>query len=143
MDATSYSITAKPWKCQHTPRIHLANVYEQETKDPSVTDEDRHMGAADLVFEPQDPDALYGVYWTKRSWITGLYTAGHLKLRRAATSKDPKEPSRKYALDERNGCLLQKMLNGLASVSSNSIRLAVLTYLGKAQRKTVGLEVGD
>ncbi len=101
MDATSYSITAKPWKCQHTPRVHLAYVYEQETKDPSVTDEERHMGAADLVFEPQDVDALNGVYWTRRSWITGLNTAGRLQLRRVATAKDPKKSLRDYALEEK------------------------------------------
>jgi hypothetical protein len=95
MDATSYSITAKPWKCQHTPRVHLAYVYEQETKDPSVTDEERHMGAADLVFEPQNLDALNGVYWTRRSWITGLNTAGRLQLHRVATAKDPKKTHNK------------------------------------------------
>jgi len=100
-DATSYSITAKPWKCHHTPRIHLAYVYEQETKDPSVTDEERHMGAADVLFEPQAPDELNGVYWTRRSWVTGLNTAGRLQLRRVARSKDAKKSLRDYALEEK------------------------------------------
>lgn len=101
MDATSYSITAKPWKCQHTPRIHLAYVYEQETKDPSATDEERHMGAADLVYDPQNPDELEGVYWTRRSWITGLNTAGRLRLRRIAASKAPSKSLRQYAREEK------------------------------------------
>lgn len=101
MDATSYSITAKPWKCQHTPRIHLAYVYEQETKDPSTTDEERHMGAADLVYDPQYPDDLEGVYWTRRSWISGLNTAGRLRLRRVSASKDPGKTLRQYALEEK------------------------------------------
>ncbi|MEJ6404058.1 hypothetical protein [Yoonia sp. 2307UL14-13] len=101
MDATSYSITARPWKCQHTPRIHLAYVYEQETKDPSATDEERHLGAADLVYDAHSPDSLEGVYWTRRSWIEGLNTAGRLKLRRVAPSKDSSKTLRDYALEEK------------------------------------------
>lgn len=101
MDATSYSITARPWKCQHTPRIHLAYVYEQETKDPSATDEERHMGAADLVYDPHAPDKLEGAYWTRRSWIEGLNTAGRLRLRRVAASKDTSKSLREYALEEK------------------------------------------
>lgn len=101
MDATSYSITARPWKCQHTPRIHLSYVYEQETKDPSATDEERHMGAADLVYDAHSPDSLEGVYWTRRSWIEGLNTAGRLKLRRVAPSKDSSKTLRDYALEEK------------------------------------------
>jgi hypothetical protein len=101
MDATSYSITARPWKCQHTPRIHLAYVYEQETKAPAATDEERHMGAADLVYDPQSPDDLEGVYWTRRSWIEGLNTAGRLRLRRVAPFKDPSKTLREYALEEK------------------------------------------
>jgi len=101
MDATSYSITARPWKCQHTPRIHLAYVYEQETKDPSATDEERHMGAADLVYDPHAPDELEGIYWTRRSWIEGLNTAGRLRLRRVAPSKDGSKTLREYALEEK------------------------------------------
>lgn len=100
-DATSYSITARPWKCQHTPRIHLAYVYEQETKDPSATDEERHMGAADLVYDPHSPNDLEGVYWTRRSWIEGLNTAGRLRLRRIAPSKDPSKTLRDYAREEK------------------------------------------
>lgn len=101
MDATSYSITARPWKCQHTTRIHLAYVYEQETKDPPATDEERHMGAADLVYDPASPDKLEGVYWTRRRWIEGLNTAGRLRLRRVAASKDPSKTLRDYALEEK------------------------------------------
>lgn len=101
MDATSYSITARPWKCQHIPRIHLAYVYEQETKAPATTDEERHMGAADLVHDPASPNDLEGVYWTRRSWIEGLNTAGCLKLRRVALSKDPSKSLRDYALEEK------------------------------------------
>lgn len=101
MDATSYTITARPWKCQHTPRIHLAYVYEQETKDPSATDEERHMGAADLVYDPHSHDDLEGVYWTRRSWIEGLNTAGRVRLRRVAPSKDPSKSLRDYALEEK------------------------------------------
>ncbi|WP_298920551.1 hypothetical protein [uncultured Roseobacter sp.] len=101
MDATSYSITARPWKCQHTPRIHLAYVYEQETKDPSATDEERHMGAADLVYDAHSPNSLEGVYWTRRSWIEGLNTAGRLRLRRVAPSKVSSKTLRDYALEEK------------------------------------------
>ncbi|MBC6443255.1 MAG: hypothetical protein GDA53_09115 [Rhodobacteraceae bacterium] len=101
MDATSYSITARPWKCQHTPGIHLAYVYEQETKDPSATDEERHMGAADLVYDPQAHDDLEGVYWTRRSWIDGLNTAGRLRLRRVSSKRDPAMSLRDYALREK------------------------------------------
>lgn len=55
-DGESYSIAAKPRKDQHSGRIHLSYVYEQRTPDHAITDEERHMGAADLIIDPDDLD---------------------------------------------------------------------------------------
>jgi len=51
----SFSITAKPWRNQHTERIHLSYVYRQQTPNHAITDEEAHLGAADLA-----PDGMRG-----------------------------------------------------------------------------------
>lgn len=76
----SHSITAKPWRHQHTGRIHLSYVYEQQTPNHAATDEGVHLGAADLAFITEDFSRAEGTYWTGRSWRTGRNTAGTLEL---------------------------------------------------------------
>jgi hypothetical protein len=101
-DGRSHSITAKPRRDQHSGRIHLTYVYEQNSPNPAITDEERHMGAADLVLEPDDLTVAEGVYWTRRNWKAGLNTAGHLELRRVSPRKEKGKSLRQYAVEERN-----------------------------------------
>ena len=100
-DGQSYSIAAKPRKDQHSGRIHLSYVYEQTTPDHAITDEERHMGAADLIIDPDALDQAEGVYWTRRSWKSGLNTAGRLMLRRIEKNKDKGKSLRSYAAEEK------------------------------------------
>lgn len=100
-DGQSYSIAAKPRRDQHSGCIHLSYVYEQTTPDHALTDEERHMGAADLIIDPDDLDQAEGVYWTRRSWKTGLNTAGRLQLRRAEANKVKGKTLRRYAAEEK------------------------------------------
>lgn len=96
-DGQSYSITARPWREQSSDRLHLTYVYEQRTPDPALTDEECHMGAADLVLDLEDPTTSEGVYWTRRRWKVGLNTAGKLELKRLTDRKDPRKTLRQYA----------------------------------------------
>ena len=100
-DGPSYSIAAKPRRDQHSGHLHLSYVYEQTTPDHAITDEERHMGAANLVIDPDDLETAEGVYWTRRSWKTGLNTAGRLNLRRVSPCKANGKSLRKYAADEK------------------------------------------
>ena len=100
-DGQSYSITAKPRRDQHSDRLHISYVYEQSTPDPAITDEDKHMGAADLIIDMEDLETAEGVYWTRRSWKTGLNTAGRLTLRRVSARKEKAKTLRKYAAEEK------------------------------------------
>lgn len=97
----SCSISAKPRRDQHTGRLHLSYVYEQVTPEHMVTDEEKHMGAADLIIDPENLDQAEGVYWTRRSWKMGLNTAGRLTLRRVAARREKNKSLREYATDEK------------------------------------------
>lgn len=97
----SYSIAAKPRRDQHTGRLHLSYVYEQVTRDHALTDEEKHMGAADLITDPENLDQAEGVYWTRRSWKIGLNTAGRLTLHRVAAHREGSKTLREYATDEK------------------------------------------
>ncbi len=97
----SCSITAKPRRDQHTGHIHIVYVYEQETPIPEVTDEERHMGAVNLVIDPDNLEKAEGHYWTRRNWKSGLNTAGMLNLRRVAPAKDKGKSLRQYAAEEK------------------------------------------
>ena len=100
-DGQSYSIAAKPRRDQHSGHLHLSYVFEQTTPDHAITDEERHMGAANLVIDPDDLETAEGVYWTRRSWKTGLNTAGRLDLRRFSLRKERGKSLRKYAAEEK------------------------------------------
>lgn len=100
-DGHSYSITAKPRRDQHSGRIHLTYVYEQTSPNHAITDEELHMGAADLVIDPDNLEHAEGVYWTRRNWKVGLNTAGRLELHRAFIRKEKKKSLRQYAADEK------------------------------------------
>lgn len=100
-DGRSHSIIAKPRRDQHSGRIHLTYVYEQASPKPAITDEERHMGVADLTIDPDNLDVAEGVYWTRRKWQTGLNTAGRLELRRVAQRKEKGKSLRQYAADEK------------------------------------------
>lgn len=93
----SHSIAAKPWRHQHTKRIHLSYVYQQQTPDPAVTDEESHLGAADLALTTDNHSRVEGVYWTKRSWATGRNTAGKLELTRISQRANENKTLRRYA----------------------------------------------
>lgn len=100
-DGQSCSVTAKPRRDQHSGRIHLNYVYEQSTPDPSITDGDQHMGAAELTIDLDDLEKGEGVYWTRRSWKIGLNTAGSLELRRVSYRIEKGKSLRQYAADEK------------------------------------------
>lgn len=98
-DGISNSITAKPWRHQHTQCVHLSYVYEQLTTKPSHTDEEKHLGAADLSITSNDNTNADGTYWTRRSWITGRNTAGRLSMKRISEFTDSKKTLRDFALE--------------------------------------------
>lgn len=100
-DGRSHSITAKPHRDQHSGRLHLTYVYEQTSPNPAITDEERHMGAADLTIDPDNLDVAEGVYWTRRVWQIGLNTAGRLELHRSTQRKEKGKSLRQYAAEEK------------------------------------------
>lgn len=97
----SHSITAKAWRHQHTGRIHLSYVYEQQTPDHAATDEENHLGAADLALTAEDHSRAEGVYWTKRRWRTGRNTAGKLELTRLSQRIDKQKALRQHAAEHK------------------------------------------
>ena len=99
-NGSSHSITAKPRRDQHSGRIHLTYIYEQTSPNPAFTDEERHVGAADLIIDLDNVEEAKGVYWTRRKWQSGLNTAGGLALRRSAHSKKKGKSLREYAAEE-------------------------------------------
>ena len=101
-DGRSHSVAAKPRRDQHSERIHLTYVYEQTSHNPQVTDEESHMGSADLVIDPDNLEVAEGNYWTRRNWKLGLNTAGRLDLRRVAPMKEKSKSLRQYAAEERD-----------------------------------------
>lgn len=97
----SFSITAKPWRDQHTGRIHLSYVYRQQTPNHAITDEEAHLGAADLELTTEDYRRAEGTYWTKRAWRTGRNTAGILELALLTAQKDRHKSLRQYAQEHK------------------------------------------
>ena len=97
----SHSVAANSRRDQHSGRIHLTYVYEQTLDNPEITDEERHMGSADLVFDPDNLDFAEGNYWTRRNWKVGLNTAGRLYLQKVAPTKGKEKTLRQYAADEK------------------------------------------
>jgi hypothetical protein len=96
-DGEAHSITAKPWRHQHTDRIHISYVYEQHTPNHSATDEETHLGAADLALTMEKISKVSGTYWTRRNWRTGRNTAGTLELSRLEPRKAKNMSLRDYA----------------------------------------------
>ncbi|MDT0683554.1 hypothetical protein RM543_12725 [Roseicyclus sp. F158] len=95
----SFSITAKPWRNQNTGRIHLSYVYRQQTPNHAITDEQAHLGAADLELVTEDYRRAEGTYWTRRAWRTGRNTAGILELSKV-TAKEGYEKSLQHYAQE-------------------------------------------
>ena len=79
--AKSRSLTERVSKDKRRDLQELYYVYQQDTPDAVATDEDSHVGAAALEVDTQDW-TLEGSYWTKRSWRSGLNTAGVIKVAR-------------------------------------------------------------
>lgn len=98
-DGESHSIIAKPRRHQHTEKVHLAYVYKQHTPNHAITDEESHLGAADLIIEDEGGRKAEGTYWTRRSWKTGRNTAGRLELERVSSTIDKKKTLRQYAAE--------------------------------------------
>lgn len=80
-NATSHSISARVEWDDHLERFELSYVYNQKTPSPESTDEWLHPGAARLVLD-MDTDGLAGEYWTRRTWRSGLNTAGMISVSR-------------------------------------------------------------
>lgn len=81
-DGESYSTTASVNRHSESESVFLSYVYVQSTPLPDSTDEGDHTGAAELKWNKCLPDELNGVYWNRRSWKTGLNTAGLLNLKK-------------------------------------------------------------
>lgn len=62
-----------------------------------MTDEETHLGAADLALTTEDLSKASGTYWTRRSWRTGHDTAGTLELSRLEPRKEKDRSLRGYA----------------------------------------------
>lgn len=101
-NGNSHSLAARPWKDQHSGDIHITNVYQQLVPIPARTDESVHLGAADLVYNADDPDKIRGEYWTRRKWQVGMNTAGTIELVRRSDGKDQSKKLQEYALEEKN-----------------------------------------
>jgi hypothetical protein len=97
----SHSITAKPWRHQHTGQVHLSYVYMQQTPHPAATDEETHLGAADLAVTADDHSRAEGTYWTRRSWRTGRNTAGKLELTRLFQRIDKQKTLQQHAAEHK------------------------------------------
>lgn len=97
----SFSITAKPWRNQHTGRIHLSYVYRQQTPNHAITDEEAHFGAADLELVAEDYGRAEGTYWTRRAWRTGRNTAGIMELSKLTAKGNRKKSLRQYAQEHK------------------------------------------
>lgn len=95
----SYSITAKPWRDQHTGRIHLSYVYRQQTPNHTITDEETHLGSADLELMAEDYRRAEGTYWTRRAWRNGRNTAGTLALTLLTANFVKQKSLQQYAMD--------------------------------------------
>jgi len=78
---TSHSISAQVNWNDHLERFELGYLYNQNTPTPRQTDEALHLGAAYLILD-MEAKTLKGEYWTKRSWRSGLNTAGLLEVAR-------------------------------------------------------------
>lgn len=98
---TSHSLAARPWQDQHSGEIHVTNVYQQLVPIPAWTDESVHLGAADLVYDTDEPEKVRGEYWTRRKWRAGMNTAGTIELVRRSDGKDRSKTIKDYALEEK------------------------------------------
>lgn len=78
---TSHSTSARVCWNEDRERFEVSYLYSQDTPTPQRTDEASHPGAASLVLD-MDAGTLKGEYWTKRSWRSGLNTAGLLEVTR-------------------------------------------------------------
>ncbi len=78
---TSHSISAHVCWNDDLERFELGYLYNQNTPAPRQTDESLHLGAAYLILD-MEAETLSGEYWTKRSWRSGLNTAGLLEVSR-------------------------------------------------------------
>jgi len=79
--AVSHSLTERVSQDKRRGAYELYYVYRQETPEPELSDDDSHLGAACLTIDLAQ-NRLTGAYWTKRSWRSGLNTAGRLELTR-------------------------------------------------------------
>jgi hypothetical protein len=107
MNCESFSIVAKPWRDQHTGQIHLAYVYQQDTPNHAITDDEMHEGAAHLVLVAGNHRSARGTYWNKRAWRTGRNTAGTFELNMVSAKGNPKKSLLQYA-QEHKKLLAQK-----------------------------------
>jgi len=99
--ARSYSIATKPWRQQHTGEVHISYVYRQETPNHAITDEETHLGAAELIVKPGGHSRAEGTYWTRRSWKTGRNTAGKSELTRISPRLEASKTLQQHAAEHR------------------------------------------
>lgn len=97
----AHSTAARIRRSPYTGALQIAYIYDQETPTPEITDQDRHVGAAELEFDQDDGKKAEGIYWTRRSWRAGLNTAGRLQLRKICDRREHGKSLQYYAGEER------------------------------------------
>ena len=53
-DGQPRSIAAKPRRGPHSGHLRLSFVYKQSNPDHAITDEERHVGVANLIVDPDE-----------------------------------------------------------------------------------------
>ncbi len=98
-DSKSHSLIVCPQRRIYDC-VRLTYVYNQDTPNPSITDVDNHLGAANLDFDLHSLNKADGVYWTRRNWKQGLNTAGLLELQRVKLWREKGKSLSDYATDD-------------------------------------------
>lgn len=80
---TSHSITERVCWNERRELFEVYYLYLQDTPSPAQTDESSHPGAGKLLLDMKTW-TLSGEYWTRRSWRSGLNTAGQITVTRVS-----------------------------------------------------------
>lgn len=75
----------------------IATLGNATTPNHAATDEEIHLGAADLALTTEDNSKAEGTYWTRWRWKTGRNTAGTVELTRISQTVDRKRALREHA----------------------------------------------
>jgi hypothetical protein len=80
---TSHSLTALVSKDARRDIFELQYLFSQDTPEAGILDDATHLGAVTADIDI-DQWAIKGYYWTRRTWRSGLSTAGRIEVRRVS-----------------------------------------------------------